>query len=84
MEIVHNKRLGLIYTGIFFLSILTLLPFETFSATPALKGELKPFRVILVIGDQWDDPAGYMVNLPQPGGLYSGYDARPDTWEKIW
>jgi hypothetical protein len=37
------------------------------------------FRVLLVIGDQWDDPASYVVNPPGPTGAYSGYDATPDV-----
>ncbi len=34
---------------------------------------LKPFRVLVIIGDQWDDPAGYMVTHPKPLPGYSGY-----------
>ncbi len=37
----------------------------------------RAFRVLLVIGDQWDDPAGYVVGPPAPTGEYSGYDAAP-------
>jgi hypothetical protein len=33
----------------------------------------RPFRALLVIGDQWDDPAGYLVGLPSSTGEYSGY-----------
>jgi hypothetical protein len=40
-------------------------------------GKLKPFRVLLIIGDQWDDPASYMIDLPKSTGEYSGYDATP-------
>ena len=30
-----------------------------------------PFRVLVVIGDQWEDPASYMVSRPDPTGEYS-------------
>jgi hypothetical protein len=43
-------------------------------------GKLKPFRVLVVIGDQWKDPAGYMVEMPDPTGEYSGYDAAPELY----
>ena len=39
---------------------------------------LRPFRVLLIIGDQWDDPASYMIGLPEPTGEYSGYAATPE------
>jgi hypothetical protein len=42
-------------------------------------GNLKPFRVLVIIGDQWDDPASYMVDPAKPTGEYSGYDATPEV-----
>ena len=35
--------------------------------------EIKPYRVALVIGDQWDDTAGFLVNVPStlPEDQYS-------------
>lgn len=35
--------------------------------------DIKPYRVALVIGDQWDDPAGFLVNVPSilPEDQYS-------------
>ncbi|MBK8884879.1 MAG: hypothetical protein IPN67_21770 [Bacteroidales bacterium] len=65
------------------LSCLTLLMvFCQFYIVP-VKGEapvnLKPFRVAVIIGDQWNDPAGYLVDLPKHEGSYSGYDATPEV-----
>ena len=41
--------------------------------------KLKPFRVLVIIGDQWKDPASYMVEMAKPTGEYSGYDATPEV-----
>jgi hypothetical protein len=49
--------------------------FTLYGGQTSLK--INPFRVALVIGDQWKDPAGYLVDLPAPTGEYSGYDATP-------
>ncbi len=38
-----------------------------------------PFRVLVVIGDQWEDPASYMVSRPDPTGEYSGYFTFPEV-----
>jgi len=43
------------------------------------RNNLKPFRVLVIIGDQWEDPASYMVDMPKPTGEYSGYDATPEV-----
>jgi hypothetical protein len=43
-------------------------------ATDHDPGKFKPFRVLVIIGDQWEDPASYMVELPKPTGQYSGYE----------
>jgi hypothetical protein len=40
---------------------------------------MRPFRVLVVIGDQWEDPASYMVSRPQPTGEYSGYFTYPEV-----
>jgi hypothetical protein len=40
---------------------------------------IRPFRVMVVIGDQWEDPASYMVSRPQPTGEYSGYFTYPEV-----
>jgi len=37
------------------------------------KAVLKPFRVLVIIGDQWEDPASYLVAIPKPLEEYSGY-----------
>ena len=39
----------------------------------------KPFRVLVIIGDQWEDPASYMVTRPEPLEKYSGYFSRPEV-----
>lgn len=64
--------------------ILILLPLMVLPSLKVLsadqvKGELKPFRLLVIIGDQWSDPAGYMVEMPKPTGEYSGYDATPEV-----
>ncbi len=59
--------------------IIVSLHFNVATAEVYPGGELKPLRVALVIGDQWDDPASYLINLPGPTGSYSGYDSRPDV-----
>ncbi len=46
---------------------------RSFANDPAIN----PFRVLVIIGDQWDDPAGYMVTHPKPLPVYSGYSIRP-------
>ena len=40
---------------------------------------IKPFRVLVVIGDQWEDPASYMVSRSAPTGEYSGYFTFPEV-----
>ena len=40
---------------------------------------MRPFRVLVVIGDQWEDPASYMVDRPEPTGEYSGYFTYPEV-----
>ncbi|MEN8227013.1 MAG: hypothetical protein ABFS38_02580 [Bacteroidota bacterium] len=39
----------------------------------------KPFRVLVVIGDQWEDPASYMVSRSAPTGEFSGYFTYPEV-----
>ncbi len=60
---------------------LTLLLFfvvETHTfAQDSGKNLLKPFRVLVIIGDQWDDPSGYLVTRPTPSPAYSGYVTQP-------
>ena len=38
---------------------------------------LNPFRVLVIIGDQWEDPASYLITSPVPPKTYSGYYNRP-------
>jgi len=40
----------------------------------------RPFRVLVVIGDQWKDPASYMVERAIPTGEYSGYFIYPEVY----
>ena len=62
-----------------FVLVFALLLSGTFAAycgqreVPALH----PFRVLVVIGDQWEDPAGYLITTPAPSKTYSGYYNRP-------
>jgi hypothetical protein len=63
----------------FMLLILLLTSALTPSARCEIPGNMRVFRVLLIIGDQWEDPAGYVVDIPGPTGEYSGYDATPDV-----
>ena len=64
----------------FFLLYSMFLPANAMvsSKADATHGGERVFRVLLVIGDQWEDPASYVVSPPGPTGKYSGYDATPD------
>jgi hypothetical protein len=42
-----------------------------------LTGLIKPFRVLIVIGDQWGDPMGYMVERPGSAVGYPGMEESP-------
>ena len=68
------------YTGKV-LALFIVLAFASFNALRAEQqpGKMKPFRVLLIIGDQWEDPASYMVDMSKPTGEYSGYDATPEV-----
>lgn len=63
---------------IIILSALLVSDYTLAGANPG-PGRLKPFRVLVVIGDQWEDPASYMVNIPEPTGEYSGYGITPEV-----
>lgn len=78
-EMVRNKNSDILVRRMLFLVILFAMYINTYAADTNSGVVLKPFRVALVIGDQWDDPASYIINLPGPTGKYSGYDARPDV-----
>ena len=52
--------------------LLFVASWNVFSADH-IPGKLKPFRVLVIIGDQWEDPASYMVgkaNLDISGTAY--------------
>jgi len=61
------------------LALMLLILSASSSATPIdhVPGKLKPFRVMVIIGDQWKDPASYIIEAGKPTGEYSGYDANP-------
>ncbi len=59
----------------FYLVVLTCLLLVA-SETQAAK----PFRVLVVIGDQWKDPASFMVERAAPTGEYSGYFKYPEVY----
>jgi len=40
----------------------------------------RPFRVLVMIGDQWKDPESYMVKKTAPTGEYSGYFMYPEVY----
>jgi hypothetical protein len=58
----------------------TLLFVLKANAFPGDRGNIlfKPFRVLVIIGDQWKDPASYMVTKPEPLEEYSGYNTNPN------
>lgn len=76
-NIMNNKTFNLKQI----LALLMLLIVASWNALSAdhIPGKLKPFRVLVIIGDQWEDQASYMVDLPKPTGEYSGYDATPEV-----
>ena len=57
----------------FIIAAICLVSFTTESLA------VKPFRVLVVIGDQWEDPASYMVSRSAPTGEYSGYFTYPEV-----
>jgi hypothetical protein len=61
-----------------FFKTLILLTFCLMMFVPE-SDAIRPFRVMVVIGDQWEDPASYMVSRPQPTGEYSGYFTYPEV-----
>ncbi len=40
----------------------------------------RPFRVLVVVGDQWKDPASFLVERAAPTGEYSGYFGNPEVY----
>ncbi len=60
--------------------IIGLILISTVSIVSAKESNhLKPFRVAVVIGDQWKDPSGYIVAMPEPTGEFSGYGPTPEV-----
>jgi hypothetical protein len=57
--------------------LLILLPVSGMKAGGNLAGLIKPFRVLIVIGDQWGDPMGYMVERPGSAVGYPGMEESP-------
>jgi hypothetical protein len=56
---------------LFFLTVAFVLPVS------AVSPGVLPYRVLVVIGDQWEDPASCLVTAPSPAPEYSGYYNRP-------
>jgi len=61
-----------------------ILGLLTISGIPGVAGDsnnsgYRPFRVAVIIGDQWDDPMSYMVKAPESTGDYSGYGDQPEV-----
>ena len=73
---MKRKNRGVLTLSVL-LGFLIFIPASGLSSDP-VSGKLKPFRVLVVIGDQWQDPASYMVDIPKTTGAYSGYDAAPE------
>ena len=68
---------GITSVSVLMLFALLLTSTLNLQASYETSGNIRAFRVLLIIGDQWNDPASYVVNLPGPTGEYSGYDASP-------
>jgi hypothetical protein len=58
-------------------TIIFLVMCQVFTVTEGFA--VKPFRVLVVIGDQWEDPASFMVSRASPTGEYSGYYNSPEV-----
>lgn len=58
-------------------AVILLVILLMFSSTDSFA--VKPFRVLVVIGDQWEDPASYMVSRSESTGEYSGYFTNPEV-----
>jgi len=64
---------------VFIVWFLTLMAVSAAFPADHVPGVFKPFRVLVIIGDQWEDPASYLVEMPGSTGQYSGYDAAPEV-----
>ena len=62
--------------------LLILFPLVRVLAGDNLDGGIKPFRIIIVIGDQWGDPMGYMVERPGSATVFPGMEESPSTPEE--
>jgi len=51
-----NKKL------IVFTFLILLVSITAFAKNNISQGQMKPFRVALIIGDQWKDPSGYLIS----------------------
>ncbi|MCK4345126.1 MAG: hypothetical protein KAX05_07545 [Bacteroidales bacterium] len=72
---INKFKLGVFLT----ISVLIFITeINAFSKDPET-ALFKPFRVLVIIGDQWEDPASYMVTKSEPTGEYSGYYNRPEV-----
>ena len=58
------------YRQILVLIVILLASFSSVFCADHTAGKLKPFRVLVIIGDQWQDPASYMVDVAKPTGEY--------------
>lgn len=61
------------------LPIVMIFESSEISAAGKMPASLNPFRVLVIIGTQWEDPSGYLVEMPQSTGAYSGYGATPEV-----
>ncbi len=50
-----------------------------YAASDSITSGYKPFRIAVIIGDQWEDPMSYMVMAPTSTGDYSGYGDQPEV-----
>jgi hypothetical protein len=69
---INDSLKAFIRTGSSILLLMFILSASEYAGAQTILKQ-RPFRALLVIGDQWDDPAGYLVGPPSPTGEYSGY-----------
>ncbi|MFC1614306.1 hypothetical protein ACFL5K_03325 [Gemmatimonadota bacterium] len=61
-----------------FIVLLPLVFVFTAPAASLAEDAFNPYRVLLVIADQWKDPAGFLVDVPDGGPPHYDYTVRPE------
>jgi hypothetical protein len=74
---VRNNIKSFCCSRLLVFSLVAFMILPALIAAEPVPAKIKPFRVLLIIGDQWEDPAGYLVEMPKSLESYSGYEAQP-------